>query len=194
MKEIWDKLKNIYEGDEKVKEAKLQIFREKFEQLKMNEDEDITTYFLRVDEVVNNIIGLGDELKEHVVVKKVLRSLPMRFDSNISALEERVDLATLTMDELHGTLTTYEMRTEQDNLVTKEATFKASKKTKKKDKQKEKSDSSNSDISEDDEEVANFVRRMKKGTEKYRGKLPLICFNCDGIGHFLINVPIRKIK
>jgi hypothetical protein len=79
-------------------------------------------------------------------------------------------------------------------LVTKEATFKASKKTKKKDKQKAKSDSSNSDISEDDEEVANFVRRMKKGTEKYRGKLPLICFNCDGIGHFANKCPHKKKK
>jgi hypothetical protein len=45
-KEMWDKLKNICEGDEKVKEAKLQIFREKFEQLKMNEDENIASYFL----------------------------------------------------------------------------------------------------------------------------------------------------
>ena len=29
-KDIWVKLKNIYEGDEKVKEAKFQIFRAKF--------------------------------------------------------------------------------------------------------------------------------------------------------------------
>jgi hypothetical protein len=69
-KEMWDKLKTIYEGDEKVKEAKLQIFREKFEQLKMNEDENIATYFLRIDEVVNDIKGLGDEIKELVIVKK----------------------------------------------------------------------------------------------------------------------------
>jgi hypothetical protein len=33
--------------------------------------------------------------------------------------------------------------------------------------------------------VANFVKRLNKGTNgRYRGKLPLICFNCDGIGHF----------
>ena len=33
--------------------------------------------------------------------------------------------------------------------------------------------------------MANFVRRLNKGTDdRYRGKLPLICFNCDGIGHF----------
>jgi len=30
-KEIWDKLKNVYEGDEKIKEAKLQTYRGQFE-------------------------------------------------------------------------------------------------------------------------------------------------------------------
>jgi hypothetical protein len=79
-------LKNVYEGDEKNKEAKLQIFRAKFEQLKMNEDENIVAYFLQVDEVLNNIKGLENEVNEQVIVKKVLRSLPMRFDSKISTL------------------------------------------------------------------------------------------------------------
>jgi hypothetical protein len=41
-----EKLKNIYEGDAKVKWAKLQTYRGKFEQLKMKEYEDIATYFL----------------------------------------------------------------------------------------------------------------------------------------------------
>jgi hypothetical protein len=45
-KEIWDKLQNVYEGDAKVKGAKLQTYRGQFEQLKMKEDEDIATYFL----------------------------------------------------------------------------------------------------------------------------------------------------
>jgi hypothetical protein len=44
--EIWDKLRNIYEGDSKVKTTKLQTYRGQFEQLKNKEDEDITTYFL----------------------------------------------------------------------------------------------------------------------------------------------------
>ena len=62
-KEIWDKIRNIYEGDSKVKAAKIQTYRGQFEQLKMKEDEDITAYFLRVDEIVNAIIGLGEEMK-----------------------------------------------------------------------------------------------------------------------------------
>jgi hypothetical protein len=42
-KQIWDKLQNIYEGDAKVKGAKIQMLRAKFEQLNMKEDVDIAT-------------------------------------------------------------------------------------------------------------------------------------------------------
>ena len=96
----------------------------------MKESEDIKTYFLWVYEIVNAIKGLIEEIKESIIIQKVLRSLPMRFDPKISALEEREDIATLSMYELHGILTTYEMRREQANTSKKEATFKASKKTK----------------------------------------------------------------
>jgi hypothetical protein len=95
------------------------------------------------------------------------------------------------MDKLHGIFTAYEMRTEQENLDIKEAAFKASKRS----KQKEKEHNNSSDISEDDEEVANFVRRLNKGTNgRYRGKLSLICFNCNGIGHFANKCPHKKNK
>jgi hypothetical protein len=65
-KDIWDKIKNIYEGDSKFKKTKLQTYRGQFEQLKMKEDENITTYFLRVDETMNAIIGLGEEIDEYL--------------------------------------------------------------------------------------------------------------------------------
>jgi len=35
----------------------------------------------------------------------------MKFDPKILSLEERGDIAMLSMDELHGICTTYEMRT-----------------------------------------------------------------------------------
>jgi hypothetical protein len=40
-KEIWDKLRNIYEEYSKVKATKLQTYRGHLEQLKMKEDEHI---------------------------------------------------------------------------------------------------------------------------------------------------------
>jgi hypothetical protein len=36
----------------------------------------------------------------------------MRFDPKVSTLEERTDLDSISMDELHGIFTSYEMRTE----------------------------------------------------------------------------------
>jgi hypothetical protein len=156
----------------------------------MKEDENTEAYFLRVDETVNAIIGLGEEIEESVIVQKVLRSLPMRFNPKISTLEERSNLNSISMDELHGIFTAYEMRTQQENLDVKEEAFKSSKRSKKK---KQEDYSNNSDVSEDDEEVANFVKILDKGTNgRYRDKLPLICFNCDGIGHFGNKWPHKK--
>jgi hypothetical protein len=145
-----------------------------------------------VDETVNAIIGLGEEIEESVIVQKILRSLPMRFNHKISTLEERLDLNSISMDELHGIFTSYEIRTEQENLYVKEASFKASKRSKKKKKEQEEYNISN-DVSEDDEEVANFIKILNKGTNgRHRGNLPLIFFNCDGIGHFSNKCPHKK--
>jgi hypothetical protein len=194
MKDLWDKLQNIYEGDAKVKEVKIQTLIAKFEQLNMNEDEDIGTYFLRVDETLNTIRGLGEEVDESMVIQKVLRSRPMRFDPKISTLKERIDLDNLNMDELHGIFTAYEMRIKQENPVMKEATFKASKKTKKQNKKKSKPNCSCSNDSKEYEEVENFVRKLKRGTDNYKGMHQLKYFNCYGIGHFASKCPYAKNK
>jgi hypothetical protein len=55
----------------------------------------------------------------------------MRYDANISTLEDRPNLDNLTMDELHGILTTYEMRTGKERPTKGETTFKESKEKKK---------------------------------------------------------------
>jgi hypothetical protein len=116
----------------------------------------------------------------------------MRFNPKISSLEERSDLDSISMDELHGIFIAYEMRTEQENPDVKEAAFKASKRSKKKKKEQEEYISS-SDALDDDEDVDNFIKILNKGTNgRYRGKIPLICFNCDGIGHFANKCPHKK--
>jgi hypothetical protein len=51
----------------------------------------------------------------------------MIFDHKISTLEERAYLDSISMDELHGIFTTYEMRIEQENIGIIEASFKTSK-------------------------------------------------------------------
>jgi len=70
----------------------------------------VANYFLHVDEIVNFMKNLGEEIKGTVVVEKVLRSLSPRFESEVSAIEEKENLRNLTMSQLHGILTAYEMR------------------------------------------------------------------------------------
>ena len=123
-KETWDKLISSYEGNEKVKDAKLQTYRIKFEQLKVNEDETVSKYFLRIEETVNAMKGLGKNIDEESLVQKILRSYPERFYPKVSTIEELSDLKTLPIDQLLGTLTTYEMRIGKDKYTTREASFK----------------------------------------------------------------------
>ena len=67
-KNIWDKLENIYAGDPNVKEAKFQIYREKFEQLRMKEDDNIVAYFQHVGEITNTLEGLGELVDEKTII------------------------------------------------------------------------------------------------------------------------------
>ena len=62
--------------------------------------------------MVNTIGGLGKEVNEQEVVQKVLRSLPIRFNQKVYAIEEKKHLEKLTMDALQGILIAYEMRIE----------------------------------------------------------------------------------
>jgi hypothetical protein len=172
-KEMWDKLISSYEGNEKVKDAKLQIYRVEFEQLKMKEDETVGKYFLRVEELVNAMKSLGEKIEEPSLVQKILRSIPDRFNPKVSAIEELNDLKTLEFDQLLGILTTYEMRIVKDKPTSREASFKVDK----------------NEDSEPDEIEAKFVKRLKKGSGKYKGKLHFKCFNCGNIGHFANKCP-----
>ena len=119
----------------------------------MKEEENISEYFERIDEIVNAIQGIGAGFKEKEIVEKLLRSLSMIYNPNISTLEDREDLDKLTMEELYGILVAYEMRIGKDNSQKKEAYFKASKVAK---KSKTKSQSEDSD-----DEEALLVKNLK---------------------------------
>ena len=68
------------------------------------------------------------------------------------------------------------MRIGKDKSTTREASFKADKNT-----------DSEMDVTEE-----KFVRRLKKGSSKYKGKIPFKCFNCGKIGHFSSKCPHKQ--
>jgi len=65
----------------------LNLIRE-FEMLRMKEAETIKEYFDRLLAAVNKIRLLLEDLPDRRIVEKVLVSLPERFESKISSLED----------------------------------------------------------------------------------------------------------
>ena len=108
-KEMWDKIQNVFLGDENVKTVRLQSYKSQFEFLKMEDDEDVASFFHRIDEIINTMRGLGQKMEEKDVILKILRSLPMRFYVKVLALEERIIRKYFDINELQGVLTTNEM-------------------------------------------------------------------------------------
>jgi hypothetical protein len=102
-----------------------------------------------------------------------LRSLPDRFNLKVFSIKELNDLKTLEFDQLLETLTAYEMRIVKDKPTSREASFKVEK----------------NEDSKPDEIEEKFVKRLKKGSGKYRGKLPFKCFNCCRIENFANKYP-----
>lgn len=81
----------------------------------MNDDEDISEFFIRVDEGFNVMMGLGKTIKESVIVQKILRSLCSKFSPKVSTIEETTNFETPNRYELLGLLTTYEIRISKGN-------------------------------------------------------------------------------
>jgi len=188
-KEVWDKLATMHHGESKVQKAKLQGYRGQFEGRRMQEEESIASYFQRVEEVVNTMRCLGETIDETLVVQKILRTLPARFNPKVSVVEEKDNLDTLNLSQLHGILIAYEMRT--DDPKQKETAFKA---TKQKHQNIEEQVGCSSELDVSEEELANFVNKLPRGTGRYKGKLPLKCFNCGKIGHFSAKCLMRRNK
>eukprot|EP00253_Pinus_taeda_P026900 PITA_26900 len=162
-KETWDKIIHSYEGDSLVKLAKLQTLVIQYETLKMHSDESVASYFLRIDEIVNYMKNLGEEIKEVTLVEKILRSLSSKFESKVSAIEEKQDLQAIIVTQIHGILTAFEMRKGGPSDMREDA-FKASAKGKEKEEHHE-----SGHILEEEDEV-NFVKKLQRGSRIFRDK------------------------
>lgn len=98
----------------------------------------------------------------------------------MSAIEEVMSTKKFIKDQLHGKITTFEMREFSDSLPKTKTSFKAStlEKTSRDEKYVVEFDDGLDEIE------ANFVDIMQKGTSKFKGKFPFKCFTCGEIGHY----------
>ena len=75
----------------------------------MEEDESFDEFYAKQKDIVNSAFYLGETIPEPMVVRKVLRFLPERFHTKITAIEESKDIDSIPLTELIGNLQTYEL-------------------------------------------------------------------------------------
>ena len=76
----------------------------------MEDNKNMTDFFTRVTRLVNQIKICGEVLESKSLVSKILRSLTLKFDYVLVAIEESKDLWSMTKEELQGTLECHEQR------------------------------------------------------------------------------------
>ena len=102
-------METTYEGTKKVKDTKLQMLTTQFKELKMGEDESFDSFYGKLNEVIIRKWNLGEKMEDSKVIRKILRSLPENFRAKVAAIEESKDLYEIKVQELIGSLQTYEL-------------------------------------------------------------------------------------
>jgi hypothetical protein len=92
-----------------VKSAKLQMLISRFEEIKMLEEETFGEFYSKMSDLRNSMVSLGKPVSDVKLIRKILRSLPELFRIKVTTIEESKDLEEMKIEELVGSLQTYEL-------------------------------------------------------------------------------------
>jgi len=162
-KEAWQILETTDVGTKLIKSAKLQMLISRFKEIKMLEDETFGEFNSKMSDLRNSMVSLGKTVSDVKRIHKILRLLSERFRIKVTTIEESKDLEEMKIEELVGSLQTYELSLSPVKKL-KSIALKASKK---------KVEVSSGDDSEDEEKVVamlakNFGRLMRN--EQFKKK------------------------
>ncbi|WKA08986.1 hypothetical protein VitviT2T_026665 [Vitis vinifera] len=182
----------------------------------MKENETIVEMITRFTDIVNGLEALGKTYKESEKVMKILRPLSSKWHTNVTAIQEAKNLTKLPMEELIGSLMTYEINLakklqEGEDKKKKSITLKAT--------IKEEEDVEEEKPSEEDDNLALITRKLNKymrgerfrerrfnsrrdlskkessshgDKEKWEKKRDLMCFKCKKPGYIKYDCPLYK--
>ncbi|GJT76270.1 hypothetical protein Tco_1042995 [Tanacetum coccineum] len=158
-KEIWKTLLITHQGNSQVKDNKIDLLVQQYEQFVIFEDESIDSAFARFNTIITSLKALDEGYSSKNYVRKFLRALHPKWRAKVTAIEESKDLTSLSLDELIGNLKVYEMIIKKDSEIVKAKVERKSIALKAK---KESSDEECSTSGSEDEEYAMAVRDFKK--------------------------------
>ncbi|GJU47481.1 retrovirus-related pol polyprotein from transposon TNT 1-94 [Tanacetum coccineum] len=118
-KDIWKTLLITHQGNNQVKDNKIDLLVQQYEQFVISEDESIDSAFIRFNTIITSLKTLDEGYSSKNYVRKFLRALHPKWRAKVTAIEESKDLASLSLDELIGNLKVYEMIIKKDFEIVK---------------------------------------------------------------------------
>lgn len=93
---IWDRLSKVNEGVSTQRDSRVDVLCNLFNRFKRLDNENIQQTFDRLTDISNELQALGaTDITDHVVVKKLLRSLDSSFDTPALMIQEHGDYKSL---------------------------------------------------------------------------------------------------
>ncbi|XP_073363305.1 uncharacterized protein [Aegilops tauschii subsp. strangulata] len=111
----WETIKTMRMGSGRAREAKAQVRRREFEDLRFKDGESVEDFGLRLSALIADLELYGDPVTEHRAVQKFLRVVPRWYRPMAMAIESLIDLKTMTIEELVGRLSACEDHYEIDD-------------------------------------------------------------------------------
>ena len=74
----------------------------------MVDDKTFDEFYAKLNDIVNSAFNLGEVYDQPKIVQKILRSLTENFRLKVTTITESKDVDTLLVDELVGSLQSYE--------------------------------------------------------------------------------------
>ncbi|XP_075497824.1 uncharacterized protein LOC142535171 [Primulina tabacum] len=111
-KEIWEKLTQLCESNEKTKENKLTVVIQNFDNAKLKPGQTLSKFDERFSGIIIELISLGKKYSNHEISLKAMRALPREWDVKTIAMRESKDLNKLELHDLFADLKAYEFELE----------------------------------------------------------------------------------
>ncbi|GJZ59886.1 retrovirus-related pol polyprotein from transposon TNT 1-94 [Tanacetum coccineum] len=99
-KEIWKTLLITHQGNSQVKDNKIDLLVQQYEQFVIFEDESINNVFARFNTIITSLKALDKGYSSKNYVKKILRAIHPKWRAKVTAIKESIDLTSLSLDEL----------------------------------------------------------------------------------------------
>jgi hypothetical protein len=195
----------IHEGTTIFRSAKLYVYKGKFDGFIMKEDASVYDMFNCLNDVVNELKGLGFNVPNEDLSHTFLRPLPDKFDTVFTMLV-RSNLNNTSPTKVLGEILTHDIfkrsQAEAHSLEDKEKNKVIALKAKAfKVIEKEESGEDEDEESESHEEMTLLIKRFNKFMRKKKGQPKRAqtsrrntfndrkCFECGELGHIAMNFP-----